>query len=84
MFINYTRDLRFDDRPDYGLLKRLIKTIAEKEKIEFDYNYDWVIRKNEEKIKQTQNEPGKEEVQKKSTEISNENMINNNETSQKK
>jgi hypothetical protein len=41
VFINYTRDLRFDDRPDYGFLKRLIKTIADREKIEFDYQFDW-------------------------------------------
>ena len=47
VFIHYTRDLRFDDRPDYGFLKRLVKTIAEREKIEFDYNFDWVTKKNE-------------------------------------
>ncbi len=42
MFIHYTRDLRFDDRPDYGFLKRLIKTIADKEKIELDNQFDWI------------------------------------------
>jgi casein kinase I family protein HRR25 len=47
VFIHYTRDLRFDDRPDYGFLKRLIKTIAEREKVEFDYNFDWINKKNE-------------------------------------
>ena len=47
MFIHYTRDLRFDDRPDYGFLKRLIKTIAEREKLEFDYNFDWINKKND-------------------------------------
>jgi len=46
-FINYTRDLKFDDRPDYGFLKRLMKTITEGEKIEFDYCFDWVIKKQE-------------------------------------
>jgi serine/threonine protein kinase len=51
-FINYARDLRFDDRPDYGFLKKLIKSMADKEKIEFDNNYDWInkgqdgVRKN--------------------------------------
>jgi hypothetical protein len=39
--------LRFDDRPDYGFLKRLIKTMAEREKIEFDYNFDWALKKPE-------------------------------------
>lgn len=47
VFIHYTRDLRFDDRPDYGFLKRLIKTISDREKIEFDFNFDWIFRKNE-------------------------------------
>jgi len=39
--------LRFDDRPDYGFLKRLIKTISEKEKIEFDFNFEWNNKKLE-------------------------------------
>jgi hypothetical protein len=44
--------LRFDDRPDYGFLKRLVKTISEKEKIEFDFNFEWNNKKLEEvKIK---------------------------------
>ncbi len=47
MFIHYTRDLRFDDRPDYGFLKRLIKTIGDREKIEFDWNFEWVNKKAE-------------------------------------
>lgn len=46
-FIHYTRDLRFDDRPDYGYLKRLLKNISEKEKFEFDLIFDWVIKKQE-------------------------------------
>ena len=41
-FIHYAIDLRFDDRPDYGFLKKLIKSMADKEKIEFDNNYDWI------------------------------------------
>lgn len=47
MFIHYTRDLRFDDRPDYGFLKRLIKTVSDREKLDFDYNFDWIIKKQE-------------------------------------
>ena len=40
-FIHYTRDLKFDDRPDYGFLKRLFKTIFDREKLEFDNDFDW-------------------------------------------
>jgi len=51
-FIHYTRDLRFDDRPDYTYLKRLLKTISEREKFEYDNVFDWVIKKQEnDKIK---------------------------------
>ena len=51
--------MRFDDRPDYGFLKKLLKTIIDREKFEIDYIFDWVIRKQEnEKLK----EESKEEV----------------------
>jgi hypothetical protein len=46
VFIHYTRDLRFDDRPDYGFLKRLIKTISDREKIEMDYQFDWIKKQD--------------------------------------
>lgn len=46
-FINYTRELKFDDRPDYGYLRRLLKVIAEREKIEFDHVFDWVIKRKQ-------------------------------------
>lgn len=54
-FINYTRELKFDDRPDYGYLRRLLKTISEKEKFEYDFVFDWVLRK-----KQLEDEESKE------------------------
>jgi hypothetical protein len=54
IFIHYTRDLRFDDRPDYGFLKRLIKAISEREKIEMDFLFDWVKRKEGEKKEEVQ------------------------------
>lgn len=46
-FINYTRELKFDDRPDYGYLRRLLKTISDREKIEFDFVFDWVLRRKQ-------------------------------------
>lgn len=47
LFINYTRDLRFDDRPDFGYLRRLLKQIADKEKIEYDNVFDWDIKRQQ-------------------------------------
>ena len=39
--------MRFDDRPDYGFLKKLLKTIADREKLDFDNNFEWINKKNE-------------------------------------
>jgi casein kinase I family protein HRR25 len=51
LFINYTRDLRFDDRPDFGYLRRLLKQIADKEKIEYDNVFDWDIKRQQKQDK---------------------------------
>ena len=45
IFVNYTRELKFDDRPDYGYLKKLLKTVADKDGLEFDFAFDWIIKK---------------------------------------
>lgn len=55
-FINYTRELKFDDRPDYGYLRRLLKTVSEREKFEYDFMFDWVLKR-----KQMEEEEVKEE-----------------------
>lgn len=47
VFILYTRDLKFDDRPDYGFLKKVLKTIIETYKIDMDLNFDWAVKKQE-------------------------------------
>lgn len=50
-YLNYTRNIKFDDRPDYNFLKRLLKGIAEREKFEFDNVFDWTNKKIEEEGK---------------------------------
>jgi len=47
VFILYTRDLKFDDRPDYGFLKKVLKTIIETYKLDIDNIFDWVLKKME-------------------------------------
>ena len=45
-FLNYVRDLKFEEKPDYSFLKKLLRNIADKENIFYDfYNYDWVTLK---------------------------------------
>jgi hypothetical protein len=46
-FINYTRDLVFDFKPDYSYLKKLIQMVMDKEKFEHDYIFDWMLLKKE-------------------------------------
>ena len=53
-FIQYTRDIRFDDKPDYEKLKMITRTTCEREKIKYDLVFDWNI-KNSEKEKKEQN-----------------------------
>jgi len=66
IFLQYTRDLGFEDNPDYGFLKKLLKTIMDREKIEIDYQFDWIVKKYElEKLK----EENKEEYKKEETEM---------------
>ena len=46
-FIQYARDLKFEDRPDYSYLKNVIRQICEINQLTFNYNkYDWIIKKN--------------------------------------
>ena len=48
--MNYCRSLKFEEKPDYSYLRRLFKEIMIKNQWEFDYKYDWVIKKNGGKI----------------------------------
>ena len=46
-FIQYARDLKFEDRPDYSYLKNIIRQMCEKNQLSFNYNkYDWILKKN--------------------------------------
>jgi hypothetical protein len=48
-FIQYARDLKFEDRPDYSYLKNLLRQMCEKNQLSFNYNkYDWILKKNSE------------------------------------
>ena len=57
IFIQYARDLKFEDSPDYSYLKKLIKQICEKNQLTFDYNkFDWNLQKNEDNSSNEQKE----------------------------
>ncbi|KAJ0029855.1 hypothetical protein Pint_13237 [Pistacia integerrima] len=44
-YIHYCHSLTFDQRPDYGFLKRLFRDLFAREGYEFDYIFDWTIIK---------------------------------------
>lgn len=43
-FLHYTRDLTFDETPDYNYLHKLLKSICENNNIQIDHVFDWTIK----------------------------------------
>ena len=43
-YLNYSRALRFDDKPDYTYLRSLFRDLMYKENIRMDYNFDWTLK----------------------------------------
>lgn len=42
-YLNYCRNLRFDDTPNYSHLKARFREVFQREGFELDYVYDWNI-----------------------------------------
>mmetsp|Transcript_5988 Transcript_5988/g.767 ORF Transcript_5988/g.767 Transcript_5988/m.767 type:complete len:159 (+) Transcript_5988:506-982(+) len=42
-YINYVRALKFEDRPDYGYIRRMFKELFVREGFEYDYVFDWTL-----------------------------------------
>ena len=59
-FINYARNMKFEEKPDYAYLKNLIKSAMKTNNIEMDYVYDW-SKKTSKKIETREISPYKEE-----------------------
>lgn len=51
-FLSYCRNLKFEEKPDYGYLRKLLKDLMYKNHFETDYQYDWIIKKNGGKIEE--------------------------------
>ena len=50
-FIQYARDMKFEDRPDYNYLRSLLRKAAKNNNLKFDSTkFDWIVKENEEKI----------------------------------
>jgi casein kinase I family protein HRR25 len=44
-YLNYTRSLRFEDKPDYTYLRKLFRELFVREGYQYDYVFDWTIAK---------------------------------------
>jgi len=42
-YLAYTRNIRFDEKPDYAYLRTLLKDLFAKSGFETDYVYDWKL-----------------------------------------
>ena len=61
-YLNYTRSLAFEERPDYSYLRRLFKELFARSGFELDFLYDWVLlkrRRREEEESKSVNRPAK-------------------------
>lgn len=55
-YLTQCRNLRFDERPNYGEMKSMFKELLLKNGYKYDYQYDWVILA-EKKVKAESKEP---------------------------
>src|SRR6202161_30947 len=67
IFLNYTRSLRFDDKPDYAYLRKLFRDLFVRESFQYDYVFDWTVykyQKNAQAIVQAAGNQTQEEEEK--------------------
>ncbi|TFK62189.1 kinase-like protein [Pluteus cervinus] len=46
IFLNCTRALRFDDKPDYSYLRKLFRDLFVREGYQYDYVFDWSVQRS--------------------------------------
>ena len=51
-YMNYTRSLRFEDKPDYAYLKKLLRDLFVREGFQTDYVFDWTVKRIHETLAQ--------------------------------
>ncbi len=45
-YINYCRNLQFEEKPDYNYLRGLFKNMMNRMGYEYDGVYDWVLKQD--------------------------------------
>lgn len=64
IYLNYTRSLRFDDKPDYSYLRKIFRDLFVREGFQYDYVFDWTVykyQKNAQAIRQGEDKQGRED-----------------------
>lgn len=64
IYLNYTRSLRFDDKPDYSYLRKIFRDLFVREGFQYDYVFDWTVykyQKNAQAIAQAAGNTGAED-----------------------
>lgn len=44
-YIQYCRNLQFEEKPDYNYLRGLFKTMMQRQGYEYDGQFDWILKK---------------------------------------
>jgi casein kinase I family protein HRR25 len=68
IYLNYTRSLRFDDKPDYSYLRKIFRDLFVREGFQYDYVFDWTVykyQKNAQAIAQAQGQQQADETEEK-------------------
>jgi casein kinase I family protein HRR25 len=66
IYLNYTRSLRFDDKPDYSYLRKIFRDLFVREGFQYDYVFDWTVykyQKNAQAMAEQQKQPEEEAQQ---------------------
>ena len=45
IYLNHTRSLRFDDKPDYSYLRKIFRDLFVREGFQYDYVFDWSMQR---------------------------------------
>ncbi len=67
IYLNYTRSLRFDDKPDYSYLRKIFRDLFVREGFQYDYVFDWTVykyQKNAQAIAEATKQPANDDPDK--------------------